>query len=270
MAGPTYRVKLYGHVNPDADRFATQLAAVLGVAPDEARALLTQAPVVIREGMERAQAQAFHETLNLIRALAILEAETPAPVVSRGPAFLTTAGDKEGKPESLSKRITGFQLIMICSLGTLIALIGAMAVISPFKAMKQGKPSPAARQPARLTNAPTPPSYMYEGFSVRDLDSMWGQLDQENKALAQELKETHEKSVKLANSYGVPDEKVDEAHRRVAELRLRIGRNDREKRALMRRIRALEYFGLGGGAQQEPLDVTGSPEIDQPSPAPGR
>jgi hypothetical protein len=269
MAGPTYRVKLYGHVNPDADRFVTQLAAVLGVAPDEASALLTQAPVVIREGMERAKAQAFHETLNLIRALAILEAETSAPVAG-GPGFPATAGDKEGKPESLSKRITGFQLIMICSLGTLIALIGAMAVISPFKAMKQGKPSPAARQPARLTNAPTPPSHVYEGFSVRELDSMWGQLDQENKALAKELQDTHKKSVELANTYGVPDEQVDEAHRRVAELRLRIGRNDREKVALMSRIRALEYFGLGGGAQQEPPDDTGLPEIDQTPPASGR
>lgn len=270
MAGQTYRIKLYGHVNPNADRFVTQLAAALGVSPDEARDLLMRVPVIVREGMERSKAQAFHETLNLIRALAILEAE-PQITPAIGPAGAAEDEEKPpGKTEPLSKRISGFQLIMISGLATLIALIGVMAIISPFKAMKQGKPPPYERRPARLTDAPAPSTYGYEGFSLRDLDSMWGQLKDENKQLAQELTHAHNKSVELANTYGIPEEKVDEAYRRVVELRLRIDRNDREKRVLMRRIRALEYFGLDKEpAQLNPRGVIGAPNMDQ-IPPPGR
>jgi hypothetical protein len=264
MAGPTYRVKLYGHVNPDADRFVTQLAVLLGVTEADARALLAKAPVVVREGMDRAAAQAFHESLNLIRALAILEAERPpgATELAGFPDEGHETGEGGGTELPLSKRISGFQLILIAALAALIALIGAMAVVSPFKAMKQGKPYRALESPMGPERTPSP--YVYEGFSVKELNAMWHQLDAENKELATELQDVHKKSVESANAYGTPQEQVDATYRRLAELRLRISKNQREKDALMRRIRALEYFGLGQEAQPERSeDMTSGPGAER-------
>ena len=74
MPGPLYRIKLYGHSASDTELFCRNLATVLAIDVEKARALLRNAPVVIKEGIEKEQGRRVPAgSLKPIRALCIIE-----------------------------------------------------------------------------------------------------------------------------------------------------------------------------------------------------
>ena len=73
MAHLRYRIKLYGHTSDDPSTFLKNLARVLNTSVPEAKKIMQKVPVTLKEGLEKEKAQAFMETLKIIRGLAILE-----------------------------------------------------------------------------------------------------------------------------------------------------------------------------------------------------
>jgi len=73
MSERLYRIKLYGHSSGDPDFFVVELAAVLEIDPESARALLQSTPVVIKEGITLPEAEHLEGLLNVIKALFIVE-----------------------------------------------------------------------------------------------------------------------------------------------------------------------------------------------------
>ncbi|MBM4326807.1 MAG: hypothetical protein FJ118_06545 [Deltaproteobacteria bacterium] len=73
MPDPQYRIKLYGHTSRDAKAFCKNLGLVLGVSESNARELLRQVPVALKEGLDKERGQALMEALKVISALCIIE-----------------------------------------------------------------------------------------------------------------------------------------------------------------------------------------------------
>lgn len=80
MPGPACRIKLYGHTGKDLEDFSKKLAAVLHVDEPQAERLLRDAPVVIKEGLDKDEADKLVAMLTALRALCIVEYEGVQPV----------------------------------------------------------------------------------------------------------------------------------------------------------------------------------------------
>jgi len=80
MPGPACRIKLYGHTGKDVEEFSKKLASVLHVDEDQAERLLRDAPVVIKEGLDKEEADKLVSILTALRALCIVEYEGVQPV----------------------------------------------------------------------------------------------------------------------------------------------------------------------------------------------
>ncbi|HTY26215.1 MAG TPA: hypothetical protein VMC85_24005 [Desulfomonilaceae bacterium] len=73
MSANDYSVKLYGHGSRDPKEFCDDLARVLGIPVDEAEDLLNQLPVVVKRGMQKADAEEVCTLLRSSSAWCILE-----------------------------------------------------------------------------------------------------------------------------------------------------------------------------------------------------
>ncbi|MBI5251602.1 MAG: hypothetical protein HY912_19090 [Desulfomonile tiedjei] len=92
MSDTNYRIKLYGHASSDADFFLVELAAVLEIDPESARALLESVPVIIKEGLSLGEAEHLQDLLRIIKALSLLESTdgvyAPAQDISQSQQLL--------------------------------------------------------------------------------------------------------------------------------------------------------------------------------------
>jgi hypothetical protein len=73
MSSTGFRIKLYGHSSDNPDFFLVELAAVLEIDPESARALLESSPVVIKERLSLEEAEHLRDLLTIIKALFIVE-----------------------------------------------------------------------------------------------------------------------------------------------------------------------------------------------------
>ncbi|GEM_PF-1898541 len=104
-----YRIRLYGQTTDDPQRFFKNLGVILRTDGDGARKIMRQAPVVIREMLDKQTGEALLATLRMIQALCLLEPmdrpdPEPASVNSLVIAALEAARTAAPGEESGSRR----------------------------------------------------------------------------------------------------------------------------------------------------------------------
>lgn len=73
MSVRTYRVKYYGFTAPDRETFFRDFARVLGITQEAARDLALDAPVTIREDLDKATAERLLQSITAIQGLCLME-----------------------------------------------------------------------------------------------------------------------------------------------------------------------------------------------------
>lgn len=152
MSGPTYRIKLYGQSGNDPEKFCRDLAAALGLTPDEARAFLKQVPVVIREGVPKERAERLTEFLASINALVLAESEGPETVAdaAMSPQILPVELQRKQAEREDAVRY-GFWLVALGAVAaTFVLFVGGTILWSYLKVSAKNQPTVQASK--------TPPS----------------------------------------------------------------------------------------------------------------
>lgn len=240
MNARRYRIRLYGHTNPEPQKFVKNLAALLGTDEQEARALLETAPVVIKEGLDKERANVLQETLNLMRALSIVETMDAegtedsarlAAVEQIFDAYRTTAQEAAepwyGRTSMLGAIAVG--LLLLC-------VIGVVVVPGLRKAPESVKNPLGQSSTAQDAGRPSP----YQGWSIEELAAEWDALDRRIEDLQTRWNDELEALTALQNTPGADPAAIAQKKRDIAQIRFGLQEGLRERTIVERRIRALE------------------------------
>ena len=148
-----YQVKLYGFTSEDARAFCRDLARILGTTEEEAWSLLLDAPLVVKEGLDKARAQRLSETLVSISALCLMEpmdeieeeeGELEAPI-----PMLEVA---ETEPEPVKPDLWSFRIwsAVVAVTGAALPVFGAVEYFASYRNLYPAK-GPATERPTDFT-----------------------------------------------------------------------------------------------------------------------
>jgi len=139
MDANAYSIRLYGHGSRDPKEFCHDLARILGIPVDEAEDLLDQVPVVVKRGMQKADAEELNALLKSYSAWCILETPDGEPITDDGvrkPVEQATARDSLARhlfegDKAYPRLWLGILLGIIGLLGlfVLVGLLGSMDTI---------------------------------------------------------------------------------------------------------------------------------------------
>jgi len=142
-----YQVKFYGFTREDARAFCKDLARVLNKTEEEAWSFLMDAPLVVKDGLGKPQAQQLTEQLVSISALCLMEPmegteeeeelEAPPPVPE--PA--------EKEPERVKGDIWRFRiwLAVVAVTGATLLIFGTVAYFVAYRDLYASKRSGASQ-----------------------------------------------------------------------------------------------------------------------------
>jgi len=129
MSANDYSIKLYGHGSRDPKEFCDDLARVLGIPVDEAEDLLNQLPVVVKRGLQKADAEELHALLRSSSAWCILETPDGEPITDDGmekPAEQATVQGPVSKKDKAHPRLWLGILLGVTGLLGLLVLVGLL------------------------------------------------------------------------------------------------------------------------------------------------
>ena len=151
-----YQVKLYGFTSEDARAFCRDLARVLGTTDEEAWSLLLDAPAVVKDGLDKAQARRLSDTLVSISALCLMEpmdgTEEEEEEAHEAPVLEPEAAVLE--PELVKRDLWSFRIwsAVVVVVGAGLLVFGAIAYlvsyqnVYPSKGQGAIEPTEAATQ----------------------------------------------------------------------------------------------------------------------------
>ncbi len=144
-----YRIKLYGHSGSDTELFCRNLAALMDIDAERARTLLSDAPAIIKEGIEKEKAEEFCKQLEPIRALCIVEPmdgevieKAPSAAIASMPLPESPEADDLNKKAALSSWI--WMVALAATIGVLLIFVGSGVVSSVWRAYHHNRPPAAA------------------------------------------------------------------------------------------------------------------------------
>jgi hypothetical protein len=262
MSESSYRVKLYGHTETDDETFCQELANALRIRPDQAKALLAKAPVVLKKKATEAQAERLRTVIQSVKGLCIIE-----EIDSQGEVSDT----KKQQMESLEKILTRKKLEVTPPTTTpessqmrtlIIGVIGSIFVVIALMYMSSVTPRPSDVEPTAAhtvnkvpANAPPPPEPepLRSPEEIRDdMFQLEGKMDAKAmmlKRLREEVKRLYYKGPYGREQFKVKKEELLQARKEYNELR-------RELKDLKHELRM---------AKQEYGTEKGSVIIEQPS-----
>jgi hypothetical protein len=145
-----YRIKLYGQSGGDTELFCKNLATILDIDEQRARALLRDTPAIIKEGVEKAKAEEFCKLLELIRALCIVE--PLGGEISEDVSSVTAASTRLSQsPEAddLKKKAFGSRIwtvALVVTIGAFLVFVGGGFISSLWNLYRHNRP-PATSGP---------------------------------------------------------------------------------------------------------------------------
>jgi hypothetical protein len=148
-----YQVKLYGFTSEDARAFCRDLARVLRTTDEEAWSLLLDAPLVVKDGLDKAQAQRLSETLVSISALCLMEpmdGTAEEEEVPEAPPLVPEATEPE--PELVNRALWSFRIwsAIVVVVGVGLLVFGAIAYFVSYRNLSPVKGS-GANQSSEVT-----------------------------------------------------------------------------------------------------------------------
>ena len=144
MPATLYRIKLYGHSGGDTELFCKNLATILDIDEQRARALLRDTPAIIKEGMEKAKAEEFCKLLEPIRALCIVE--PLGGEISEDVSSVTAASTRLSEsPEAddLKKKAFGSRIwtvALVVTIGAFLVFVGGGFISSFWNLYRHNRP----------------------------------------------------------------------------------------------------------------------------------
>jgi hypothetical protein len=189
LADPRYLVKFYGFTSDDAKAFCRDLAEVLGMTPERAWDLLLEAPVVVREGEDREDAESLANRLRAIQALCIVE-----PV--HGNEHDEGAGPRlpESKPQKPDEGFSEGQLLhyriwlgMVLAVSGILVVFGISAYLVSYSRLYRSHEKPV-QLPTSEQGTPAESAEARPAESVHQLKDKIDVLDEELKDLTVKLR----------------------------------------------------------------------------------
>ncbi len=154
MAGPLYRIKLYGHSGQDGEWFVKKLAVVLQLSEAEAEDLVHAVPVVIKEGIEKDQADRLGEILTSIQALFLVEPMGGVEATAEAqPAKFGVPEAAEPADRDDALRADIWMTVGLVCAGLLVVL-SAVGYISSWKSFLSEPSNPKARESKERVHRP--------------------------------------------------------------------------------------------------------------------
>ncbi|MFZ5866524.1 MAG: hypothetical protein ACOYXY_11645 [Thermodesulfobacteriota bacterium] len=251
MPDPRYRIKLYGHTSRDAKAFCKNLGLVLGVSESDARELLLEVPVVLKEGLDKERGQALMEALKVVSALCIIERMDREPGTEALPELKLPFPHRIEAPEAeaaeapsmLPKWARGVAL----GLGMVTLLFLVLSVGNYFQRRDARTTTPEAPEPPLVSEQGTtgeePQFRIYSPENqamVEGLKNEITALEKENERLMELYVAERQSLVGMQNQPVYPDrESLRRQKQRVNILQQRIRTNAREISDLQRDIEIL-------------------------------
>ena len=196
-----YQIRFYGFTSDDTEDFCRDLARILEITKEKAWDLLMDAPLVVKDSLDKKEARRLTDSLVSIRALCLMEpmndeAEEDEEE-SEHPAPGTTALEV---PAPVVKRdLLGFRIWagILVVLGGGLLIFAAVAYMFSYQSLSR-REKPAAKQPAAVTtetqarepgSAPSEtPARLTE--RIEELQEKLGDLRAKTKLLENEINAT--------------------------------------------------------------------------------
>lgn len=242
MKSNKYRIRLYGQSSKDPWKFCNNMASIVGVGKEAARALLAKAPVVIMEDLERDRGEALLETIRYIGGLCVMEPMSG----SAGADELFAALSPELSGSANHRRHSGFNAQTI-SAGRIAATAITLALIFVMVGALFKPGGKIEVDGLRVISSPVE-SYDLQEHNRRGqaLDHLWSSyenLKTHTEFLRYEFKRTKDELDNLRVSYPYPSkDKLREKKRDAMIAKENLDYNLRRLKRLAKKIRSMEYM----------------------------
>ena len=246
MAEPRYRVKLYGHTSGDPMTFCKNLAALLDIDLQAARAILLEVPVVLKEALDKEKAETFAEALLIMKGLCIVE-----PMERTGTADdlsdLTERALRSTRPRAGTHIGTDFSgpalrrwIPLSIGAAFLILFLGLYIATSRLMSAADLQTRPAAEPVGASESASPSLAAPYEGWGQEELEAEYQEITRENDRLQQLLTDELAALDQSPSAAALEPGGQLDRRRSVAGIRNRLRANAREMQVIERRMRSLE------------------------------
>ena len=244
MNGRRYRIRLYGHTSPEPQKFIKNLAAFLCTDEQQAQAVLEQAPIVIKEGLDKERANVLQEALGLMRALSILEPmegeeasePTKLEAVDQILDAYRTSAQEAAEPWYTRRWVLGGT-----AAGIIVLLLIGVALVPGLR--RTGRPVPAQNPPGRgavMPDSQQPRQETYKGWSLEELNAELEAVDANIEELKQRRIEALQALTTLQNTFGSDPVAIAEKKQEVQQIRFSLKASQRDKTIIERRMRTHE------------------------------
>jgi hypothetical protein len=241
-----YRIKLYGHSGGDTDLFCEDLAAILDIDPEKARALLLDSPAIIKEGIEKEKAEEFCKLLEPIRALCIVEPvdgeiSDDAPPAAIGPATLKAIPEADDLKKEAGFRSWIWMGALAVAIGALLLFVGGGFISSFWSLYRHNRP-PATSSEGNVGPAASqaePESADAGSLSFEELQSQTDELEEEIESNRFKLAEAEKARDMLHRSARTSNRDLEQSALTIRDLKDRIRRDVAELKVLKRRLEAI-------------------------------
>lgn len=242
MAGPKYRIKLYGHTSKNLQSFLRHLASILKTDEDGARRVLMKVPVVIKEGIDREKAQSLQEALTLIDALCLIEptpGEKTEPVATDPAVIKLLAKSVRSESTPTKKWTSKIWLPLGLGVATVLLVWIALAIISSHRLPSAHRPASSISRGTAGSAPAQGQSLPYEGYSKEELVALMEELRTDEAELRISLEAEQKALVALYNQVGSGRDELRRKKRDVVSIQNRLSRTTRKLRSVERRIQTL-------------------------------
>jgi hypothetical protein len=236
-----YRVRLYGQTADDPHRFFKNLGVILRTDEAGARQIMRQAPVVVKEGVDKQTGEALLGTLRMIQALCLLEpmnGEEPEPdSVNRFVMEALKEAQTDGPVEKQDSYRPNFSTALAMAGTTLFAFL----VVLPFLPSSSG-PQRIPTKFASISNVRMAAAVApYQNTSPMEIRDRMDDLALENQEIREILEAKRDALKSYRKQWPAPDWKdVRLMKGEVMSLQNELSSNLRNIRKMERRLRAIE------------------------------
>jgi hypothetical protein len=151
MGAEDYIIKLYGHGSSDPKEFCDDLARILDVSIYEAEELLSRVPVVVKRGMNKADADELYVLLQSISAWSIMEAPDGLSIAEQRPDKpIYRAIAEDVQDEFRSEGNKGHPLLWLGVLLGLILFLGLFTLVGVLSSVGSVSHSISAKKPVTI------------------------------------------------------------------------------------------------------------------------
>lgn len=242
MPGTLYRIKLYGHSGGDTELFCKNLATILDIDEQRARALLRDTPAIIKEGMEKAKAEEFCKLLEPIRALCIVEplggeiGEDLSSVTAASTRLSQSPEADDLKKKAFGSRI--WTVALVVTIGAFLVFVGGGFISSFWSLYRHNQPPAAA--PAPVESQAESSSDDAGPVSVEELQVQIDELEARIESSRFHLAQAEEARGRLLGSPHSQSKDLEEQGLIMRDLRDQIRRDAAQLKILKRRLEEIE------------------------------